>query len=84
MDKKEVGKINHFYNKIGVAVVDLTGEMKVGDKIAIEGASTNISQTVDSMQIENKNIEVANAGQSVGLKVNDKVRDGDIVYKVVE
>jgi sRNA-binding protein len=80
--KKAVGKIAHFYNKISVAVVDLKSELKVGDTISIEGASTNIKQKVASMQINNAPVQVAKAGQSIGLKVPDRVRDGDTVFKV--
>ena len=68
--------------KIGVGVVELSDELKVGDRISIEGATTNIQQTIDSMQIEHKNVEKAGAGQSIGLKVKDRVREGDLVYKL--
>lgn len=79
--KTEIGKVTNFYSKINVAVVQLTAQMNAGDKILIKGDTTNFEQTVDSMQIEHKNIPRAEAGQSVGLKVNDRVRPGDIVYK---
>ncbi|MCD6248618.1 MAG: translation elongation factor-like protein [Hadesarchaea archaeon] len=84
VEKKEVGRVTHYFTKIGVAVVELSDELKVGDKISIEGATTNFQQTVDSMQIEHKNIEVAKAGESIGLKVKDRVRENDKVYKLVE
>ncbi|HDM77849.1 MAG TPA: translation elongation factor-like protein [Deltaproteobacteria bacterium] len=80
--KKLVGKISHYFTKIGVGVVELSDELKVGDRISIEGATTNIQQTIDSMQIEHKNVEKAGAGQSIGLKVKDRVREGDLVYKL--
>jgi putative protease len=79
--KTEIGKVTNFYSKINVAVVQLTAPMNAGDKILIKGDTTNFEQTVDSMQIEHKNIPKAEASQSVGLKVNDRVRPGDIVYK---
>lgn len=84
MTKKLIGKVAHFYPKIGVAVVDITAELKKGDKISIEGPHTNIEQTADSMQIDKKPISVAKKGQSIGLQVADKVRDGDEVYKITE
>ena len=82
MAKKEIGKITHFYSRINVAVMELTDELKVGDQIAIEGSTTSIEQTVSSMQIEKENIEVAKAGEMIGLKVADRVRPGDTVYKL--
>lgn len=80
-EKKPVGKIKHYYTKIGVAVVELSSELKVGDRIAVEG-STSFEQTVDSMQIEHEQITSAKPGQSIGLKVSGKVKEDDIVYKV--
>lgn len=79
----EVGKVMHYYSKIGVAVVSLNNELKIGDEILIRGKSTELRQKVESMQIEHKNVEIAKAGQSIGLKVNEKVREGDIVYKIL-
>jgi len=82
-EKKLIGKVSHYYGKIGVAVVDLTDKLSVGDNISIEGVATNIQQTVDSIQIEHENIPMAKKGDSIGLKVKDRVREGDAVYKVV-
>jgi putative protease len=84
VEKIRIGRISHFYGKISVAVVELEDTLNVGDTISIEGAATNITQKVDSMQIEHNNVETANKGQSIGLKVNDKVRENDIVYKIIE
>jgi len=81
-EKKKIGVISHYYGKIGVAVVDLEDALSVGDIIEISGPVTNIQQTVDSMQIEHKNVQKAKKGQSIGLKVNGKVREKDVVYKV--
>ncbi|MEM5790698.1 MAG: U32 family peptidase C-terminal domain-containing protein [Candidatus Aenigmatarchaeota archaeon] len=83
-EKKLVGKITHYYGKIGVAVVELEDELNVGDEISIEGKSTNFKQKVESMQIEHENIEKANPGDSIGLKVVEKVKEGDKVYKILE
>ncbi|MHC1586720.1 MAG: U32 family peptidase C-terminal domain-containing protein [Candidatus Hecatellaceae archaeon] len=79
----EVGRVTHYFSKISVAVVELKAPLKVGDRILIRGATTNFEQTVDSMQIEHKPVQEAQPGQSVGIKVKDRVREKDIVYKVV-
>ncbi|MFH1470730.1 MAG: EF-Tu/IF-2/RF-3 family GTPase [Candidatus Micrarchaeota archaeon] len=81
MEKQEVGKITHYFSKIGVAVVQLSGTLKVGERILIEGSDTGpVEQTVDSMQIEHKDVPEAGDGQSVGMKVNGKVHPGNTVY----
>jgi len=79
---QEVGKIAHFFSKISVAVVDLKATLSVGDRIRIQGPTTDFEQTVDSMQIEHADVKTAKAGQSIGLKVNERVREKDTVYKV--
>jgi len=78
----EIGKISHFFTKISVAIVELTGILAVGEQILIKGPTTNVEQKVESMQIEHKNVQKAMKGQSIGLKVNDRVREHDVVYKV--
>ena len=82
--EKPVGRVVHFYPKISVAIVELIDELRKGDKIVIKGKKTNIEQTVESMQIEHKPIEVANAGDTIGLQVIDRVREGDEIFKVIE
>jgi len=79
----EVGRVTHFYPKISVAIVELKAPLSIGDKILIKGATTNFEQKVESMQIEHKNIERAEAGQIIGLKVNQRARENDKVYKIV-
>ena len=81
--KKEVGKITHYFSKIGVAVVRVEDEIKVGDEVSIEGHSTKFKQRVESMQIDKKSIDVAKPGEAIGLKVIEKVRPGDKVYKEI-
>jgi putative protease len=81
---EKVGEVIHYFTKISVAVVDVSAPIKVGDQIAIKGMTTNFEQTVGSMQIEGENIEEANAGDDIGLKVADRVRKGDVVYRLVE
>jgi len=79
----EVGRVTHFYPKISVAIVELKAPLRIGDKILIKGATTNFEQKVESMQIEHKDIERAEAGQIIGLKVNQRARENDKVYKIV-
>lgn len=80
-DVVEIGHITHFFSKISVAVVELTGTLAVGDTIVVKGPTTDFEQVVDSMQIEHENVERAEAGQSIGMKVAERVREKDIVYK---
>jgi translation elongation factor EF-1alpha len=81
-DKKEIGTVTHYFGKISVAAIELTDTLKVGDTISFEGAHTNFQQPVDSMQIENKGVTEAKAGDGVGLKVKEHVRIGDKVFLV--
>jgi translation elongation factor EF-1alpha len=78
---REVGKVSHFFSKINVAVIEVKGTISVGDQIFIKGPTTDIEQTVDSMEIEHEKVKQATAGHSVGMKVKDRVRENDIVYK---
>ena len=80
---KEVGRVSHFFTKINVAVVELSSSLSVGDRILIKGPTTNFEQTVNSMQIEHENVKIAKAGQSIGLKVDERVRESDVVYKIL-
>jgi len=84
VEKILVGEVTHYYPKIGVAVVNLKERLKKGEKIEIEGKTTKLVQTVTSMQIEHVDIDVGEPGQLIGLKVEDRVREGDKVYKLVE
>lgn len=86
-EKKEelIGKITHYFGKIEVGIIEITkGSLAVGDTIHIKGTSTDFEQKVDSMQIEHEQINKAKKGDVIGLKVKDKVREGDEVYKVTE
>ena len=80
-EKKPIGKVFSYYSNIGVAAIDLDGVLKVGDTILIKGATTDFEQKVDSIQIEHKKVVSAKKGQSIGIKVADKVRPNDVVYK---
>lgn len=77
----EIGRITHFFSRISVAVVELKASLKVGDTIVIKGPTTDFQQVVDSMQIEHENVQTAIAGQSIGLRVVQRVRETDAVFK---
>lgn len=80
-----IGKITHYFDKIGVAVVEITDNaLKVGDKIKIKGHNQEFEQEVVSMQVEHKNIKQAAKGDIVGLKVNQPAKEGDEIFKVEE
>ena len=82
MAEKEVGKVSDFFAHPVVAGIDMTGSMKVGDNIHIKGHTTDIEMVVNSMQIDNQVVDKAKKGDSVGVKVPDRVRAGDTVYVV--
>ncbi|MEO0275358.1 MAG: hypothetical protein ABIM60_01060 [candidate division WOR-3 bacterium] len=85
MEEKEVGKVLDYYAKIGVVAIEITeGEIKIGDKLHFKGATTDFIQTIESMQIEHKPVEVAKKGDKVGIKVRERVRPHDKVFKVIE
>lgn len=78
-----IGKVVHYFSKIGVAVIKLSGKLSEGDNIRIIGGEeTDFNQAVDSMEVDRKKIETAKKGDEVGMKVSEKVRDGYKVYKV--
>ena len=77
---KELGRVTHFFDKVGVAVVEIAKAVNVGDKIRIKGMTTNFEQLIDSMQIEHKEIKKAKKGDAIGMKVKDRVRPNDKVY----
>jgi putative protease len=82
-EEKLIGEVTHYFGKIGVAVVKLSDNLKVGDQIKIVGKKgEEFTQTVESMQIEHKNVQEAKAGDLIGLKVSQKVREGYKVYKI--
>lgn len=81
MKEKEIGKITHFYDKLGVGVIKLSDTLKVGDKIHVQGAHDDFEQTVESMQLEHKNIKSGKKGQEIAIKVESKAHDNDKVLK---
>ncbi len=84
MPEEEIGKVSDFFARPVVAGIELTAALSLGDKIHIKGHTTDLEFTVDSMQIDNASVEKARSGDSVGIKVNDRVRRGDTVYKVTD
>lgn len=82
MPEVAIGKVSEFFARPVVAGIELTGTLKVGDTIHIKGHTTDLTLTVGSMQINNANVQEARAGDSVGIKVTDRVRGGDTIYKV--
>jgi len=81
IEGKPIGKITHYFSKIGVGVIELTDVLNVGDTIRIVGGEADFNQAVDSMEVEHQKVDKAKAGDSVGLKVDQKVREGYSVYK---
>lgn len=80
-----VGRVINYFSKISVAAINLNeGDLKLGDRIRIKGSTTDLTQTVDSMQINKVPVTIAEKGSSVGIKVQDRVRPGDEVYKILE
>ncbi|MCK4723855.1 MAG: translation elongation factor-like protein [Dehalococcoidia bacterium] len=84
MAEEEIGQVMDFFARPVVAGIDLTASVKVGDKIHIKGATTDMDLTVESMQVDNVEVQEAKAGDAIGIKVPDRVRRGDRVYKVTE
>jgi len=80
----KIGVVEHYYSKISVALIALSGDLNVGDKIRIKGAKTDFEQVVKSMQIEHESISSAKKGQKIGLKVESKARPNDEVFIVEE
>jgi translation elongation factor EF-1alpha len=78
--KRLVGKVTHFFGNISVAAIELSETLAVGSTVSFEGATTNFEQRIDSMQIHNKAVKEAKAGEVVGIKVRERVREGDHVY----
>lgn len=82
-EEKLIGRITHYYSHLGVGIIELTeAELKLGDVIHVKGSRTDFTQTVDSMQVEHQNVSHADKGKSAGIKVKEKVREHDQVFRV--
>jgi len=84
MPEVVIGKVTDFFARPVVAGIGLTAPVNVGDKIHIKGHTTDMELTIDSMQINNVDVKQAKAGDLIGIKVSERVRRGDIVYKVTD
>ena len=82
MAEFKVGRITHYYDKIGVAVLELSDNLAVGDMIRISGHGNEFTQKVDSMQVEHESIKEAKKGNMVGLKIDQEVKEDDEVFKL--
>jgi len=83
--EEKVGVVTHYFGKIGVGAIKITdGELKVGDTIHIKGHTTDFTQQVESMQIEHESVKIAKVDDIIGIKVNEHVREHDVVYKVID
>ena len=84
MMKEKVGEVFHYFTRAGVAAINLTDSyLQVGDTILFQGVTTNFTQKVETLQIENASVQRAERGQSVGTKVIERVREKDFVYRVL-
>ena len=85
MVEKKIGVVEHFFSNVSVAAIKITeGELKIGDTIHFVGAHTDFKQKIGSMQIDRNPVQTVKKGDAVGIKVQDKVREHDIVYKMPE
>jgi len=84
MAEEMVGTVSGYFARIGVAGIDLTGTLRVGDRIHIKGHTTDLEQVVDSIQVEHESVQEAGPGAKIGMKVSDRCRSGDVVYVVRE
>lgn len=84
MTEIQVGRVTHYYGKVGAAVIELqAGDLRVGDTIRIRGKTTDFSQTVESMEVDRKPVQSAGPGQVVGIKVRERARVDDRVFKEI-
>lgn len=79
----KIGTVSHYYSKLSVAILELAGELKVGDQIRVKGHTSDFEQTVGSMEIEHTDVPIAKKGDVIGLKMVEHAREGDEVFKVV-
>lgn len=79
--EKPIGKITHYYDKIEVAIIKLSAGLKEGDEIKIKGNTTDFNELVKSMEVDHEKVKKAKKGDVIGLKVKEKTREGDLVYK---
>lgn len=84
MGEVEVGRVTGYFGKVGVAAIEIhAGDLRIGDTIRIRGKNTDFSQTVESMEVEHQPVDTAVPGQVVGIKVRERARERDLVYKEI-
>lgn len=84
MEEVVAGRVSTYFAQIGVAAIEVSKTIKVGDKLYFKGHTTDFDQVVESIEIEHEQVEEAKAGDSIGIKVKDRVRPHDVVYRVTE
>jgi len=85
MVEEKIGIVEHFFSKVSVAAVKITeSELKIGDTVHFVGAHTDFQQKIDTMEINRNPVEIVKKGDDVGIKVKDRVREHDVVYKIPE
>ncbi len=82
--EKHIGRVSHYFKRIGVAVLELSDGLKVGDVVRIQGRATDFTQQVESMEIEHQQVQAVGPGADVAMRVVEHVHEGDGVYRVVE
>ena len=83
MSEIEIGKVTHYFSKIGVAAIEITHDvLRVGDTIHVKGHTSDFTQKIDSMQVDNQAVSEAAVGQTIGLRVKEHAREHDLVFKV--
>ena len=82
--ERQVGRVTHYFGKVGVAAIELEDELRVGDIIHVKGHTSDWMQKVNSMQIEHQQVQEAKPGDVIGIKVSEHAREHDVVYKVIE
>jgi len=84
-EEKRIGVVTHYFGKITVAIIKIEEEgLKVGDTLHIKGHTSDFTQEVQSMELEHKAVPEAKVGESIGIRVSEHAREGDVVYKVIE
>lgn len=81
MPEEKIGEVTHFFTDLSVGIIELSGGLELGDTIHVKGATTDFEQNVNSIEIDRESVEEAGAGDSVGTKVKDRVREGDEVFR---
>ena len=82
MAEKEIGKVNHWYDKISVAVIDLKDVLKAGDRIKVKRGDEEFEEAIGSMQVDHKDVSSAKPGDKVAIKLSQKTKEGAVIYKM--